>query len=122
MLCPNKKFVGLFFAKQTVTAIVDLDMEEILMPSWEDKGPSDMLFPQDRVPPYLHRDVGNLLNQKLLDKWICRDRPISWLLVHMTLLPLIFSLGVRSIIAYDFAILWWEDKSWCNGYSYLQLP
>jgi hypothetical protein len=44
----------------------------------EGEGPADILFQQDRAQAHFHKEVTEFLNQKFPEKWIGRDRSITW--------------------------------------------
>jgi hypothetical protein len=41
------------------------------------KGPEDMLFQQDGVPPHFHKEVTDFVSHIFQEKWIGRGRPVK---------------------------------------------
>jgi hypothetical protein len=78
-----------FFSERTVIGIVYLLMlEGFLMPIYEEEGPDDMLFQQDRAPSRLQKEIKGHINRKFPKKWIGRGGSITWPLSSPDLTPL----------------------------------
>lgn len=67
-----------FFAEQTISGIVYLDMlENFVMPQLEDLG-ENVIFQHDGAPAHWSLLVRSFLDQTMPERWIGRNGPIPW--------------------------------------------
>ena len=73
------RVIGLFFFHETtITADIYLDLlTEYVASQLIDSQPT-FIFQKDGEPPHRGLPVRQFLNKTFLDRWIGRDRPISW--------------------------------------------
>jgi hypothetical protein len=80
--------------------MVYLDMKQFLMPILDKEDPNNILLQQDNMPSLFHKQVASFRRNRLAGTSLSLGH-----LIHLTLFPMIFPLGVHATNGYHLAKL-----------------